>query len=236
MDAVSAGDGRERVTTRAEAREIDRWAIEDYGLPSSVLMENAGRAAALVILQAPALRKGPCVVLCGCGNNGGDGLVIARTLALHARQVRVLVAGDEAALGRASADVQRNLRLWRTLPLPLGSPPVFLGSGVETQGIQRELEEAEVLVDALFGTGLTRPIQGLEAALVRAMNAAPAPVVAVDMPSGIDTDTGEVLGEAVRATRTLTFVNRKRGQLQGAGPAHCGRITTLEIGFVPPAE
>lgn len=234
MDAVSVGHGRERVVTRAEAREMDRWAIEEYGLPSSVLMENAGRASAQVILREHGYRSGTCVVVCGCGNNGGDGLVIARTLVIHGRRVRILVAGDEAALGRASADVQRNLRLWRGLPESLGSPPVFLGKQTDTARLQRELEDAGVLVDALFGTGLTRPLQGLEAALVRAMNAAPAPVVAVDMPSGIDTDTGEVLGEAVRAAQTLSFVTLKQGQLRGAGPGHCGRVTTLEIGFVPP--
>ena len=207
--------------TREAVRELDRRAIEDYGIPSILLMENAGRACADEALPLMAGR-GPVLVLCGPGNNGGDGLVIARTLANRGVAARVLFVGSLEKLDAASEDVRVNARLWRD-------------SGGEIESVSSaddiDLSEAGLIVDALFGTGLTRELREPFTAIVRAINASDRPVLAVDLPSGLDANTGEVLGEAVRADVTVTFVARKRGFDLAHGPHLCGRIVVAEIGI-----
>ncbi|MCZ6597682.1 MAG: NAD(P)H-hydrate epimerase [Planctomycetota bacterium] len=209
--------------TREAVRELDRRAIEDYGIPSILLMENAGRACAEAVRGMLAEGTAdPVLVLCGPGNNGGDGLVIARTLANGGVAARVLFVGPLAKLDGASEDVRLNARLWRDL-----------GGEIESISSADELElaHASLIVDALFGTGLTRELREPFAAIVRAINASDRPVLAVDLPSGLDADTGDVLGEAVRADVTVTFVARKRGFDLADGPGLCGRVVVAEIGI-----
>jgi NAD(P)H-hydrate epimerase len=216
----------QRLLSRAAARELDRRAIEEYGIPALVLMENAGRACADAAAELLAGRAGPVLVLCGAGNNGGDGLVVARTLWNRGFEARVLLAGPLARLERASAEVQTNARLWQGL----GRRIEPLADEVALAARAGELASAALLIDALFGTGLTRPLTGLEAACVRALDGAGPPLLAVDLPSGLDADTGEVLGAAPRAALTVTFVAAKRGLLRGWGPALAGRVRVAEIG------
>ena len=213
----------------AEVRELDRRAIEEYGIPSIVLMENAGRACAD---EVERLRRGdgPIEVLVGPGNNGGDGLVIARTLANRGHTVAVLAVGSRAALERASADVRKNLALW-TESDALGGSVGELGTAAEVEALASRLAGAGCVVDALFGTGLARELGGPFAAAAEALAACPAPVLAVDLPSGLDGDTGAILGAAVRADVTVTFVARKPGMERGEGPALCGRVVVAEIGI-----
>jgi hydroxyethylthiazole kinase-like uncharacterized protein yjeF len=216
----------ELVLTRDQSRELDRRATLEYGVPALLLMENAGRACADVALEMLGARRGPVVVLAGAGNNGGDGLVVARTLWNRGVEARVLLAGPRERLERASDEVRANARMWELLGKAI-EPVLDERSAV---ALAAELPRAALLVDALFGTGLVRPLGGLEAALVRALDAAEAPILAVDLPSGLDADTGEVLGVAARASATVTFVARKRGLLAGRGPALAGRVTVAEIG------
>ncbi len=219
---------RDPVLSREAVRELDRRAIEEYGIPSIVLMENAGRACAeevLRVLGAPA--TGPVTVLCGPGNNGGDGLVIARTLVNRGVPVQVVFVSERKRFEGSSEDFRTNLRLWRGLGREvecLETPPALERLGAA-------LSRSELAVDALFGTGLTRPLTEPYLTAIRLLNANAGPVLAVDLPSGLDANTGEVLGEAVRASVTVTFVAKKPGFERGQGPRLCGRVVVAEIGI-----
>ncbi len=213
----------EPVLTRESVRELDRQAIEDYGIPSIVLMESAGRACAEEALRMLGDATEPALVLCGPGNNGGDGLVIARTLVNRGRRARVVFVGAHDKLEAGSDDFRTNLRLWRGL-----------GEAVEVVANEREavdLPGAPLVVDALFGTGLTRELGPPWSSAIDAANASGAPILAVDLPSGLDANTGEVLGTAIRAATTVSFVARKPGFAIGAGPELCGRVVVAEIGI-----
>ncbi len=211
--------------SRAAVRDLDRRAIEEHGIPSFTLMENAGREAAREVL---ALRRaaGPVVVLCGPGNNGGDGLVVARTLLHRDVPVEVAFVGAREQLAAGSADVQLNLALWRDV----GGEVAVCTTAEEVAERARSWSEASVLVDALFGTGLSRPLASPWTDAVRAVEAAGVPVLSIDLPSGLDADTGEVLGAAVRADVTVTFLAPKLGFQLREGPRLAGRVLVAEIG------
>ena len=208
--------------TRDEVRAIDRRAIEEYGVPSVVLMENAGRGVAELLLSLGV--RGPVAVVCGKGNNGGDGFVIARHLDNHGVAVRLhLFYRPEALPGDAAINHAIVAR---------GGPAMVVHSGddFEETAFTRELASAEWVVDALFGTGLTGPARDPFDRIIRAVNAAPAKVLAVDIPSGLDCDTGEPLGSTVKANHTATFVAMKKGFANLASREWTGRVHVLGIG------
>jgi NAD(P)H-hydrate epimerase len=200
----------------AQMRATDRWAIDERGVPSLELMERAGVGlAALVAEVAPG---GEVVVVCGTGNNGGDGFVAARLLREAGRVVRVALVGDGA---RLTGDARANLA---RLPGPPPTPfvPAVLGG-------------AAVVVDALLGTGATGAVREPARTAVEAMNASGAPVVAADVPSGVDASTGEVPDVAVRAAATATFHQAKPGLWIDPGKTHAGRVVVVPIGMPPGA-
>jgi ADP-dependent NAD(P)H-hydrate dehydratase / NAD(P)H-hydrate epimerase len=197
-----------------QMRMIDHWAIDDQGVPSLDLMERAGQGVTRAIELLAA--DGPVVVACGKGNNGGDGLVVARLLRNAGRAVIVLCT---AALDELSGDAAANLA---RLP---GDSPRLMTEGMAAFG------EAAVIVDALLGTGFEGEPQGTVAAAIAAINAAQANVVSVDMPSGVDASTGRVAGEAVRATVTVTFHAAKPGLWIRPGKAHAGEVQAIDIGI-----
>jgi hydroxyethylthiazole kinase-like uncharacterized protein yjeF len=215
------------ILSRAAVRALDRRAIEEHGIPGLVLMENAGCAAADEVQRMLAGSPGPVLVLCGPGNNGGDGLVIARTLQNRGLDVGAVFVGPAERLAGGGADFQTNLHLWRGLgrPFPACS---------EVSELRARWAGSALVVDALFGTGLTRPLDEPWRAAIDALNEARRRVLAVDLPSGLDADTGAELGAAVRADVTVTFVARKPGLLLGRGPALAGRIVVAEIGIPRP--
>jgi len=217
----------ELVLSRAEVRALDRRAIEEYGMPSVVLMENAGRACADEARRMLAGDAGPVLVLCGPGNNGGDGLVIARTLDNHGVDVRAFFVGPAAKLELGTPDFATNLRLWRGLGRTIETVDAVSVAARVTAHASR----AALVVDALFGTGLDRELVEPWRGAIAAVNAARRPVLAVDLPSGLDADTGAELGLAVRATATVTFVARKPGLALGRGPDLAGRVVVAEIGI-----
>ncbi len=217
----------ELVLTRAAVRALDRRAIEEYGIPSLVLMENAGRACADEARAMLGSAAGPVLVLCGPGNNGGDGLVIARTLLNRGFEVRTVFVGPRARLEGGAGDFRKNLELWRGL----GQGLEVVEGASEGAGLGPTCAHAALVIDALFGTGLERELGEPWKGVIRALNASGTAVLAVDLPSGLDADTGAELGAAVRATVTVTFVARKPGFALGRGPELCGRVVVAEIGI-----
>jgi hydroxyethylthiazole kinase-like uncharacterized protein yjeF len=200
----------DELLTTAEMAEADRLTIAG-GTPGIALMENAGRAvadAAAAMLQGRGV-----LVVAGPGNNGGDGFVAARLLAERGHAVRVAFVGDKA---RLTGDAALAARRWSG-PLELATPPAVTGQ--------------EMIVDALFGAGLSRPVEGLPRAMIVAINESPAPVLAVDLPSGVNGTTGAVMGLAVEADRTVTFFRRKIGHVLLPGRAHCGTLEVADIGI-----
>jgi NAD(P)H-hydrate epimerase len=209
-------DWLEPLYEAAEMRAVDAWAIEDQGVPSLHLMERAGLG--LARLTAAAARPGPLRVVVGRGNNGGDGLVAARLLREDGHEVDVLAA---APLDGLRGDARVNLeRLPGEQPQPF-EPGRLAGSGA--------------IVDALLGTGFEGSPREPLASAIAAINAAGAPVVACDVPSGIDASSGEVHGEAVRADVTATFHAPKLGLCVAPGKEHAGTVEVIEIG-VPRGE
>jgi len=195
-------------------RGVDRWAIEDRGVRGLDLMERAGAGVTRAVEVHDG--DGPVSVVCGKGNNGGDGLVVARLLREAGREVAVVcIAPREDFEGDAAANLER---------LP-GEAPLTLQQGAEAIG------RASVIVDALLGTGFAGEPHGAAAEAIAAINAAPGGVVAVDVPSGVDASTGAVAGEAVRADVTVTFHAGKPGLWIAPGKAHAGEVHAIEIGI-----
>lgn len=208
-------------------REMDRWAIEEQGVAGLALMERAGEAVARAVEQlAP---EGAVAVLCGKGNNGGDGLVVARLLRQAARHVDVLLTGDPAEL---SGDALANLRrLPGEGPLRLDGSPWAGPPGAGSRRGGEILAGAAAIVDALLGTGFSGEPHGEVAEAIRAIEDAARPVVAVDVPSGVDASTGTVASPAVTAARTVTFHAAKPGLWIRPGKARAGRLDVAEIGI-----
>jgi NAD(P)H-hydrate epimerase len=208
--------------SREQVRAIDRRAIDEFGVPGVVLMENAGRGAAEVLLALGA--RGPIVICCGKGNNGGDGFVIARHLDNHGVPVRVLLlARPEKLMGDAALNFDVLRRSGVSIDMRGGQP-------VDDEALRQELAGAEWVVDALFGTGLTGGVRPPFDHVIAAINASGAKVLAVDIPSGLDCDTGEPLGATVRAHHTVTFVAQKKGFAQPAAREWVGEIHVADIG------
>ncbi|MBF0181797.1 MAG: NAD(P)H-hydrate dehydratase [Magnetococcales bacterium] len=215
----------EKLLTSAQMRTADRRAIEELGLPGIVLMENAGAGAASVLMsRLPNWREKPVLILAGAGNNGGDGFVIARRLLQEKGRVRVLLFGHGDAL---TGDARVNHQVF----LRLGGQVREVTDAGGIAGLDSLLAHAGVVVDALFGTGLARPVTGHIATVIEAINRANRPLLAVDLPSGVCTDTGRVLGCAIRADWTVTFAAEKLGHRLYPGAGLCGAITVVPIGI-----
>jgi NAD(P)H-hydrate epimerase len=208
--------------TRAEARDLDRVAIERLGIPSLVLMENAGRGAVEVLFSLGV--RGPVVVCCGKGNNGGDGLVVARRLACFGVTPLVFLCADPKAL---SADAAAQWRIVEAMDLPRR---VVADTPLDSVEVTAACARADWIVDALFGTGLASPLRPPFDDLVAAINASPARKIAIDLPSGLDADTGEPMGPTVRADHTVTFVAPKIGFRNPSAAVYLGRVHVVDIG------
>jgi hydroxyethylthiazole kinase-like uncharacterized protein yjeF len=204
--------------TREQVRRIDRISLEEYHIPGIVLMENAAIAAANVAEQMMPPDAGPVVVICGGGNNGGDGLAVARRLRNHGYHVQILLATDPQ---KYKGDAKINWDITQAMKIPAQS------ADVSSIGRQKPA----LIVDAIFGTGLTETPRPPFGELVQAIEQAGAPVLAIDIPSGLDCDTGKPLGPAcVKATRTITFVAEKVGFDQPSASEYLGIVSVGEIG------
>lgn len=211
--------------TVAEMREADRRAIEDYGIPGVVLMENAGRGAAGVALQMLLTADARSVlVLAGRGNNGGNGYVIARHL--HNAGVEVLVR-VLASLDDITGDARINLDVIRRMGLDVRE--VKLPD--HRDALTAELNAAGLVVDAMLGTGTKGDVRDPFRTAIELANAAGRPVLAVDIPSGLDGDTGPGMGGAVVARRTATFAAPKVGLVTPDARPFVGQLTVIDIGI-----
>lgn len=206
---------------RSQIRQIDRRAIEEYGIPGVVLMENAGRGIADTICGLGI--AGPVVVGCGKGNNGGDGFVVARHLDLRGYEVRVLLWAEP---GQLSGDAAANFGILRKTGVPIEC----FGSGHDAALLQKHVAGAAWIVDALLGTGARGEPHAPLDAVIDQFNAAGAPILAVDLPSGLDCDTGEAARHTIRAGHTGTFVAPKPGFFQPGAEKYTGRLHVLDIG------
>jgi NAD(P)H-hydrate epimerase len=209
------------VFTAAEMRALDARAIRELGIPGPLLMDNAGTgAAALIARWLAPIRGKAVVVVCGKGNNGGDGFVVARRLKARGAAVRVFLVGRRAEVRGDAADA---LGRWRGRVEEVEEP----------SGLARALGGADVIVDALLGTGVSGAARGPVAAAIEAINRAGAggvPVVALDLPSGLDSDRGALLGPTVKAWRTVTFAGLKRSLLLAPAAAQAGAVEIGDIG------
>lgn len=206
--------------TGTESAAFDAYAIQELGVPQETLMENAGRSAALILQRL--FPRGQVTALVGRGNNGGDALVLLRNLAAWGRPVTAILVGDRG-------EDENLLHGWgiRTfLDTDFQDSQAFLDG---------ELAGAQVLVDGVLGTGISGAPRERQARIIQAMNRAEAPVFALDIPSGVDADTGALPGDAVAARVTVTFGGAKLGALLHPGRALAGRLVAVEIGF-PPVE
>jgi NAD(P)H-hydrate epimerase len=206
--------------TRQQVREIDRRTIEDFYVPGIVLMENAAREviiASASLLPQKLDRRGPVLVVCGPGNNGGDGLAIARALHRCDIPTQILLATDPA---RYTGDALIEWQMSQAFKVPTQQ--------ADPQVIRDSL--ARLIIDAIFGTGLTRPPQDLSAAIIQSINARGTPIVAVDVPSGLDCDNGLPLGACIRAIKTVTFVAEKVGFAKPESRQFTGEIYVGDIG------
>ncbi|MBP2663864.1 MAG: nnr, partial [Firmicutes bacterium] len=188
-----------RAATAAEMREIDRIAINDYGIPGTVLMENAGVAVVrhLESIMEPLSERRFCI-FAGKGNNGGDGYVIARHLANQGTKVKVFLLGEKAAV---SGDARINLDIIDKMNIDI----MEITSERDWDKVRVAATFADCLVDALLGTGFRGEVGGDMARVIDCINDAGKAVVAVDIPSGVEADTGRICGKAVRAAHTVTF-------------------------------
>lgn len=212
-----------KAATSDHIRAIDAKAVKGYGMRSITLMENAGRGCADIVMREMPCHGQRVAVVAGKGNNGGDGFVIARHLKNSGVDVTVLLLASESEL---KGDCLVNALTWRKM---LGLTATVL-TARELRDNAPALKHADVIVDAIFGTGLSQPVEGIHAEVIGFINSLGKKTVSVDLPSGIDATTGAVLGVAIKADMTATMAMPKTGLYIYPGRGHCGRIEVVDIG------
>ena len=209
-----------RLVTAEEMREIDRCTIEDLGVPGLLLMENAGLGVLRVVEQLLSESKGKRVtILCGRGNNGGDGMVVARHLFNRGILMGVYLVGKKESV---KGDARINIQILESCGIDI--------SEIHEKKDLRRITQADIIVDALLGTGITGEVRGLMAHIIDWVNRSSRPVVSVDLPSGLHCDDGSYQGACVRADRTVTMAEMKRGLALPPGRELAGKVTVVDIG------
>jgi len=212
--------------TREQVRELDRIAIEDYGVDGLILMENAGRACAL---EASALLSGTedreVAVFCGTGNNGGDGFVIARHLTNWGTAVQAYLIGDIDEALQKGGDASSNLRIALNMDIPVAEIP----DQESVREAAADCRGCDLVVDAMLGTGIKGEVREPFMTAIKALNKLDCAKLAVDVPSGLDCNSGQRLGAAVKAHRTVTFALQKRGFQNEKAKEFTGVVRVAEI-------
>ena len=212
-----------KISRAAEMRAMDRTAIEQFGIPEELLMENAGLAVYRVLAEKLGVAGKRFLVFCGSGNNGGDGFVVARQIHSNGGHAQVVVLGD---LDRFKGAAKLNLEVVSRLPIELRRLE-------SVDALREDVCRCDAIVDAVFGTGLAREVEGVHRATIELINHSKKPVVSVDIPSGVHGDTGQVMGAAVRADCTVTFGLPKRGNMLFPGHELGGELFVSHISFPP---
>ncbi|MCX5686897.1 MAG: NAD(P)H-hydrate epimerase [Candidatus Omnitrophica bacterium] len=216
-----------RYVTASEMKEIDRHAIEEFGIPAARLMENAGRAVAEEARKtAPA---GEAIVFAGYGNNGGDGLVAARHLSNNGYRVKVFFAGKPKSL---SPETNSNLESLLTININ----PQFISTESDVENISGKIAKPGIIIDAIFGIGIKGTLDSFYVKLIDKINEIGAPVISVDIPSGLDADSGNPSPTAIRAARTVTFGYPKIGFKNAEADKFIGKLIVADIGFPDTAK
>ncbi len=206
-----------------EMKDLDRRATEEFGISQGLLMENAGQAVHFVISQELGIKNNKFVVFCGGGNNGGDGLVVARKIHSDGGEVKIFLLDDEAKFKGAAI---KNFEIVSRMPIEISRI-----NSIES--VIAELFDCDAVVDCVFGTGLVRNVNGLYKDVIQLINESQCTVFSVDIPSGINGDTGEVMGVAVEADYTVAFGLPKVGNMIYPGYEHCGKLYLSHISFPP---
>jgi len=214
-----------RTITSAQVKKIDLKAQERYGVSVFMLMENAGRAVAAEAELFIQKQKHPIrtAVICGKGNNGGDGLVAARHLLAGGISLDLFLVGEPSDLKGAAGQNLKILLKLKQRVIPVNQKKIAR--------IKNKIARYDLIIDALFGVGLKGEVRGIYRDLINSINASRAYVISVDIPSGLDADKGRVLGAAVKAQRTVTFVAAKPGMFLGKGRKLCGKISVKNLGI-----
>jgi NAD(P)H-hydrate epimerase len=212
-----------KVSSVEQMRDLDRTAIEQLGIPEELLMENAGLAVYHVIRRTCGVSGRSFTVVCGTGNNGGDGFVVARKLHSEGGEVSVFLLGPREKLSGA-AELNAGI---------LDGVGIEICEVTDLDRLRLSLEESDAVIDALFGTGLTRTVEGNYRDAIKMINASRGLVYSVDIPSGVNGNTGEVMGVAVTADFTITFGLPKVGNIVYPGWDHCGNLSVTHISFPP---
>jgi NAD(P)H-hydrate epimerase len=214
-----------RILTAAQMREADRYTIEDIGIPALVLMENAGRQVVAAIESAYETRlEGRVAVLCGRGSNGGDGFVVARTLLQRGIETSVFVIGTVA-------DVRGDARVNLDILGRLGLTVVEIADEQTWELHFSEISKCTLIVDAIFGTGLRSPLNGMLETVVADVNASDIPIVSIDLPSGISADTSHLIGDCIDASMTVTLAAPKLPLVMPPAEAYAGDVVIADIGI-----
>jgi NAD(P)H-hydrate epimerase len=212
--------------TADEIKEIDHKCVWDFKIPSLLLMEHAGKGAARIAAEMNPNRR-QTVVIAGKGNNGGDGFVAARFLRLWNFPVKIWMIGAEGY--RKSSAPWYNHQIAKHMGIPIA----HLMSEIQVPELKKDINTAGLIVDAMLGIGLSGEVRKPYLGIIELINESGNKVLAVDVPSGLNADTGEPMGTAVRAMRTVTFVAPKPGFETEEGREYCGEVTVVDIG-VPP--
>jgi NAD(P)H-hydrate epimerase len=214
-----------RILTAAQMREADRYTIDEIGIPSLVLMENAGRQVVAAIEQTYESKlDGRVAVLCGRGNNGGDGFVVARTLLQHGIETSVFVIG-------ALSDVRGDARINLDILGRLGITVVEVADEQSWELHFSEISQCALIVDAIFGTGLKSAVAGMMETVIADVNASEIPIVSVDLPSGLSADTSHLIGDCIDASLTVTLAAPKLSLVLPPGEAYAGDVVIADIGI-----
>jgi len=216
------------VLTRQQVRDVDAWAINEMGIPGIVLMENAGRnCAEIVAAELKNCGGSKVCIFCGTGNNGGDGFVIARHLKNAGFDVIIILCGQASKI---KGDAAINYKIAVNMKISIREFIPALGN---LKDVEFLAGNCDVIVDAIFGTGLSGELAAGFAELINAINLLNKPVIAVDIPSGLDCDTGESLSVATRAIATVTFVAAKKGFKNPRSADYTGDVYIASIGIEP---
>ncbi|MCK4728767.1 MAG: NAD(P)H-hydrate epimerase, partial [Desulfobacterales bacterium] len=212
-----------KISRVSEMRALDRTAVEEFGIVEELLMENAGEAVYFTLLKEFGLKDKRFLVFCGIGNNGGDGFVIARKIHSNGGRVKVFILGDRTKFKGAA---KMNLDIVSRLPIEVQQLE-------SVESIKMDVSHSDAIVDAIFGTGLTRNVEGVYRDVIELVNGSGKTVFSVDIPSGVNGDTGKIMGVAVKADYTVTFGLPKVGNMLFPGYDRCGKLFVTHISFPP---